>query len=147
MNITRKQHFLNAALFWTITGGVMGFFGFKWVWHGFAPQTAGLLVFICATVGLLKGHFVIGKSAKRSIERVRTLPERSPFYQVFSKGTWGLVLGMMSLGMIIRHLGFEKPYRGLVLSAIGMALLWASRLFWSAAIGHGGITAPFAKGE
>lgn len=132
MNVSRKQHFINAALFWTVVGAVMSFFGFQWVWFGFAPSTAGILVFVCGTVGLLKGHFVIGKSAARSIQRIQTMPEPSPFYQLFSKGTWGLVLGMMSLGMVIRLLHVEKAYRGLVLSAIGIALLWASRLFWNA---------------
>lgn len=133
MDVTRKQHFIDAALFWTITGVVMGIFGFKWVWLGFEPKTAVLLAFVAATVGLLKGHFVIAKSAKRSITRIENLPERSPFYQLFNKGTWILILAMMSLGMIIRSLGIEKSYRGLVLSAIGIALLWASRHFWNAA--------------
>lgn len=135
MDVTRKQHFLNAALFWTLTGALMGFFGFKWIWLGFGAQTAGLLAFLCAALGLLKGHFVIGKSALRSIVRIQNMPERSPFYQLFSKGTWILILGMMSLGMIIRFLHIEKAYRGLVLAAIGIALLWASRCFWKAAVG------------
>ena len=111
----------------------MGFFGFQWVWLGFEPKTAGLLAFVAAAVGFLKGHFVIGKSAQRSIARISNLPERSPFYQLFNKGTWILILVMMGLGMTIRFLGIEKSYRGLVLSAIGIALLWASRHFWTAA--------------
>lgn len=136
MDVTRKQHFINAGLFWTITGAVMGFFGFKWVWLGFESRTSLFLALVAATVGLLKGHFVIGKSARRSITRIETLPERSPFYQLFNKGTWILILAMMSLGMVIRFIGIEKSYRGLVLSAIGIALLWASRHFWNAACQH-----------
>lgn len=133
MKVTRKQHFLNAALFWTMTGAAMSFFGFKWIWLGFDPKWAYLWALSAAAVGLLKGHFAIGKSARRSIVRIENLPEPSPFYQVFSKGTWGLVLGMMSLGMIIRHLHVEKAYRGLVLAIVGIALLWASKYFWNRA--------------
>lgn len=136
MQVTRKQHFLHAALFWTITGGVMGFFGFQWVWFGFQPKLALIWILICALFGLVKGHFAIGKSAKRSIIRINNLPERSPLHHLFGKGTWILILVMMSLGMVIRHLGVEKSYRGIVLAMVGTALFWASRYFWKAACQH-----------
>lgn len=133
MNISHKQHYIYAALFWTLTGAILGFFGFKWIWLGFKPTTAGLWVFVCAAVGLLKGHFALARSARRSITRIQNLPERSPFYQVFSKGTWILILAMMGLGMLVRHLSIQKSYRGLVLATVGIALFWTSRHFWNAA--------------
>ena len=130
MNVTRKQHFWHAALFWSAVGMTLGFFGVKWVWLGFETKWALLWLAICAAVGLLKGEFAIGKSAKRSISRIQGLPERSPFYRVFPRGQWLLVFGMMFLGMLIRQLPVDKSYRGLVLAAVGVALVWASRFFW-----------------
>lgn len=132
MKITRKQHFLHAALFWTAIGLALGFFGVKWICLGFDPRWAALWLLICVAVGLLKGEFAIGKAAKKSVVRIQNLPETSPFYQVFTKGQWGIVLGMMFLGMVIRQLPIDKSYRGLVLAAVGVALLWASRYFWKA---------------
>jgi len=133
MRVSHKQHLIHAAIFWMGTGLALGFFGFKWVWLGFSSTWALVFLAICMAVGLVKGEFVIGKSGKRAISRIETLPEKSPFYQVFTMGQWLLVLGMMSLGMLIRFSGVDKSYRGLVLAAVGIALLWASRFFWKAA--------------
>lgn len=132
MNVTHKQHFLNAGFFWTVVGMVMAYFGTKWVWAGFPKKVALVWLVACVVVGLLKGEFVIGKAARRAIGRIDRLPERSPFFQVFTTGQWMLVFGMMMLGMVIRFSGVPKNYRGLVLSAIGFALLWASKYFWNA---------------
>lgn len=111
----------------------MAFFGTKWVWAGFSPKWAGIGLVICIAIGLLKGEFAIGKAGKKAIARIATLPQRSNIWQVFTPGQWGLVFGMMMLGMVIRFAGVEKNYRGLVLTVIGVALLWASRYFWNAA--------------
>lgn len=124
---------LHAAVFWTAVGMTMAYFGTKWVWAGFAPSSAAVWLAVCVAVGLLKGEFAIGKAGRRAIARIATLPERSPFWQVFTPGQWGLVFGMMALGMLIRFSGVPKNIRGLVLTVIGLALLWASRYFWNAA--------------
>lgn len=110
----------------------MSFFGAQWVFNGFASNQALWFLGICFVLGILKGEFMIGKAGKKAIARIVTLPERSPFWQVFTPGQWGLVFGMMSLGMIIRFSGVPKHIRGLVLTAIGVALIWASRHFWRA---------------
>ncbi|MBI4125811.1 MAG: hypothetical protein HY609_00535 [Deltaproteobacteria bacterium] len=133
MKVTRKQHFLHAALFWTAIGFALGFFGFKWVWLGFDLQWAVGWLSVCTLLGLVKGEFAIGKAARKSIARIQGLPETSPFYRVFTRGQWMVVFGMMFLGMVIRHLHIEKAYRGLVLATVGVALLWASRYFWKMA--------------
>lgn len=133
MNVSRRQHLLHAATFWTAVGMVMAYFGTKWVWAGFSPSTAGIWLLVCVALGLAKGEYAIGKAGRRAIERIATLPDRSPIWQVFTPGQWGLVLGMMGLGMLIRFSGVPKNIRGLVLTVIGLALLWASRHFWNAA--------------
>lgn len=130
MQVSHRQHFFHAALFWSLTGFLLGFFGVKWVWHGFAaPAAYGWLVF-CFFIGLLKGEVAIGKAGKKAVVRIKNLPEKSSFHQVFTKGQWMIVFGMMFLGMLIRFSGIDKSYRGLVLATIGVALLWASRFFW-----------------
>lgn len=130
MKVTRKQHFFHAALFWTAVGLTLGFFGVKWVWMGFDLKWAAFWLAVCTTVGLLKGEIAVAKAAKKSIARIQTLPEPSPFHRVFTKGQWMLILGMMFLGFLIRQLPVDKSYRGLVLAAVGIALVWASRYFW-----------------
>ncbi|OGQ42837.1 MAG: hypothetical protein A3I70_07040 [Deltaproteobacteria bacterium RIFCSPLOWO2_02_FULL_44_34] len=133
MHISRKQHFIDAALLWTITGSALGFFGMKWVVLGFPQKWALIWIGVCIAVGFLKGHFAIARSADRAIQRIQNFPERTPFFKVFGKGQWILVTAMMGLGMILRVLHVDKSYRGIVLSIVGVALLWASREFWKAA--------------
>lgn len=129
--MTKKQHLINAAIFWTLVGGVMSSVGLRWVYGGFGNPTVWLLLAI--GLGLLKGEFALGKAAKKTIARVEALPERSAFYQVFSKGQWILVGSMMFLGMAIRHSGLDKQWRGLVLGVVGIALLWGSKNIWKQA--------------
>lgn len=133
MNITRRQHFIDAALLWTLVGSILGFFGAKWILAGFSNPWAFVFLTVCLVIGCVKGEVAIGKSAKRAIRRIEQFPEKTPFFRVFSRGQWLLVAAMMGLGMLLRMLHVDKSYRGLVLAAVGMALLWASRYFWKAA--------------
>lgn len=133
MKVTHKQHFVHAALFWTVIGSMMGFFGMRWVLFGFSPKWAGVILLLCVGGGVLKGEYAIGRAARKAIDRIDTLPRRSLFHEVFAKNQWLLIFGMMMLGMLIRFSGLHKSYRGVVLVIIGVALLWASRYFWNAA--------------
>lgn len=110
----------------------MGFFGIQWVWNGFHLPLVYLWLALCLIIGIFKGEVAIGKAAKKTVLRINTLPDQTPFYQVFTKGQWAIVFGMMALGMLIRFSGIDKSYRGLVLATVGVALLWASRFFWKA---------------
>ena len=130
MFVTRKQHCVDAASFWSLTGAVMIFFGTQWVWIGFGAKMGTLFSLGCILLGVAKGEFAIGKAAKKAVLRIQALPEKSQFWQVFGWKQWLIVLLMMSLGMMVRVFGAPKPYRGLVLTVVGTALLWASRYFW-----------------
>lgn len=134
MQVSHKQHFLNAACFWTLTGAILGFVGFKWLWSGFAQNSwVWLLVALAVLLGWAKGEFMIGKAGKKAIERIHHLPECSSFHRVFTPGQWVFVFSMMGIGMLIRFSGLDKSYRGIILAVVGVGLLWASRYFWEAA--------------
>lgn len=133
MRVSRRRHVLHAALFWGVTGTVLGFFGFKWVLAGFNPPAVYFLLAAAFLLGGFKGEVAIGRAGKKAIARIQTLPDLSPFYLVFTGGQWALVFGMMLLGMAIRFSGIDKSWRGLVLLTVGTALLWGSRHFWKSA--------------
>ena len=110
----------------------MAFFGMQWVYHGFGVPDAFWGLGICILLGGVKGEFAIGKAARRAIDRIGTLPEKSRFYALFAPKAWALIFGMMGLGMLIRFSGLDKSSRGLILTTIGVALIWGSRYFWRA---------------
>ena len=130
--VTRQRHFLHAGFFWFSVGSVMAFFGMQWVYHGFGVPDAFWGLGICILLGFVKGEFAIGKAARRAIDRIGTLPEKSRFYALFAPKAWALIFGMMGLGMLIRFSGLDKSSRGLILTTIGVALIWGSRYFWRA---------------
>lgn len=110
----------------------MAFFGARWVWDGFGFPAVFWGLGICFFLGLLKGEFAIGKAARRAIVRITALPDNTPFYTLFAPKAWGLIFAMMGLGMALRFSGLDKSIRGLVLTVVGVGLLWASRYFWRA---------------
>ncbi|MFQ5580414.1 MAG: hypothetical protein ACE5FZ_07365 [Nitrospiria bacterium] len=88
-------------------------------------QWAGLALALC--IGFIKGRFVFRKVARRYKKRIQELPEKSPMYMTFSLKSWGLILFMMALGMILRVLGTPHFIRGVIDIAVGLALVLGSK--------------------
>lgn len=88
-------------------------------------QWTGLAIALC--IGFIKGRFVFKKVARRYIKRIQELPEKSPVYMTFSLKSWGLILCMMALGMILRALGTPHLVRGVIDIAVGLALVLGSK--------------------
>ena len=86
------------------------------------------------TIGLLKGKFVLDKTANRVIENTVTLQEPNPFksiYQMFGGKTIALIAAMMGIGVVLRAAGVSFEIRGLIYLAVGTALLWSCRQYWT----------------
>jgi hypothetical protein len=86
------------------------------------------------TVGLLKGKFVLDKTASRVIGNTVNLREPNPFksiFQMFGGKTIALIASMMGIGVILRAAGVSFEIRGLVYLAVGTGLLWSCRQYWT----------------
>jgi hypothetical protein len=84
-------------------------------------------------VGFFKGLFVLSKSARKNRSRIQSLESPVKIYQLFSKPFYGLIAGMMLLGILVRsfneYLGGYIVVAG-IYCAIGVALMVGSRAYW-----------------
>lgn len=124
--VPRQTHLLLAALLWTVVGFVLMVRGSIWLIAG----KATLFFFPAILFGTLKSLFILDKSAKKSIDRIRRLADGSCLGAVYSIKTWLLVLAMMSFGYILRHSGVSPVILGTLYITIGWALLFSSRTAW-----------------
>lgn len=132
--MTQIDHLRNAALFWTIGGIVLIARGIGFVFETYSSHAVAVLL-VAALVGVAKGLFVLGRASRKSIKRIRQLPEKSPAWQVFPGSTYALIGWMMGLGATLRWAGRHWNLLGIVgiiYVTIGIALIGGSTFFWRA---------------
>mgnify|MGYP004005813061 FL=1 len=89
--------------------------------------TAGL-------IGLIKGKFVLSKTARKNKNRIHQLEDPVSIHQLFAKPFYILIPMMMGLGVLLRS--YNEYLGGYVVVAaiycgIGMALIVSSRTYWA----------------
>lgn len=136
--LTQQQHLWIAAGLWTLVGAgllTMGsVFWFHFPYLGDLDPTHLTGGLIALSIGLLKGKFVLDKTASRVIDRTADLKEPNPFksiVQMFGLKTILLIAAMMGIGVILRAAGVSFEIRGLIYLAVGSALLWSCRQYWT----------------
>ncbi len=100
---------------------------------GTSQQAASFLIAVGLLVGFLKGRFVLGKTVRRVVARIHSLPLPIRFKQAYSPSYWILIGAMMALGMSFRFLPIPIDARGVVDVAIGSALINGALLYFRAA--------------
>jgi hypothetical protein len=128
-----------------IAGGLWGLIGVFLITRGiFMYQLAvdeqnstqmGILfsVTLGILVGFFKGLFVLSKSARKNRSRIQDLESPVKIHHIFSKPFYGLIAGMMLLGILLRN--FNEYLGGYIVVAgvycgIGVALMVGSRAYW-----------------
>ena len=90
---------------------------------------------VAVLIGLIKGRFVLSKTANRNKTRIYNLNDPVGLKDLFSKPFYFLIPMMMGLGIILRT--FNEYLGGYIVVAaiycgIGMALIVSSRVYWLA---------------
>ncbi len=97
---------------------------------GDGQSVALLLVFIALFIGYFKGRYVLGKSAHKGVERIRSFPDPAPLSRIYSPKYYILLGLMMALGMSIKYFGVSNDVRGLVDTVIGAALINGAMIYF-----------------
>ena len=124
--VSIRTHLLLGALIWTVVGFFLLTNGFILVssdghlWYGLI----GLLL------GTAKTFFVLDRMALKNIKRIKEFEDKACFGSVYSLKTWLMVVGMIFLGRFLRTTVLPGEIIGLVYTAVGWALMLASRLAW-----------------
>ncbi len=124
-----RARLLLAALIWTFVGGALFVLGVRWTlaeggWLGW------VVLAIAGLVGWVKSRYVLTQRAAVNARRIVEAGEGRCLGGVFAWTTWGLVAGMVLFGSLLRHSGLPPVWLGLIYSAVGIALLAASRISW-----------------
>ena len=98
-----------------------------------SKETLIISIILGVVIGILKGKFVLSKTALRNRNRINQLVPPLSIHHVFSGSFYGLIAGMMILGFLLRE--FNAYLGGYVVVAsiycgIGMALIAASSVYW-----------------
>ncbi|MBT3920998.1 MAG: hypothetical protein HOF21_00320 [Nitrospina sp.] len=89
---------------------------------------------IAALIGLVKGKFVLSKTARKNKTRIHELEDPVHIHQIFAKPFYILIPMMMGVGVLLRS--YNEYLGGYVVVAaiycgIGMALIISSRAYWA----------------
>ena len=134
-----KQRLLQVAgLIWIIVGLFLIYRGSGLYNLAVVEQNTGkgaliISVILGVVIGIIKGKFVLSKTALRNRNRINQLVPPLSIHQIFSGAFYGLIAGMMVLGFLLRE--FNAYLGGYVVVAsiycgIGMALIAASSVYW-----------------
>ncbi|HEV8052584.1 MAG TPA: hypothetical protein VGP47_08815 [Parachlamydiaceae bacterium] len=88
------------------------------------------LVVFALFIGYFKGRFVLGKSAQRGVDRIRSFSNPAPLHHIYSGKYYILLVGMVALGMSIKFMGLSNDIRGLVDTIIGSALINGAMIYF-----------------
>ena len=127
---SRTQLWLAAAM-WSCVGAGLFSVGIWWLFKNGEAKGVILLLF-AALLGLGKALLALDRTTISIISRIKSRGEDKCFGGFLSTRVWILVIGMMLLGRILRTVGLSKPILGLIYTAVGIGLLFSSRLFWRA---------------
>jgi uncharacterized membrane protein len=129
----------------SIAGGLWGIIGIFLIYRGIgmyqiavdeqnSTQMAVLYsVSIGIVVGFFKGLFVLSKSARKNKSRIQNLEAPLKIHHIFAKPFYGLIAGMMLLGVLLRNMnGYLGGYIVVagIYCGVGIALIVGSRVYW-----------------
>ncbi len=92
------------------------------IFGGIEEATVALLA-LALFVGFMKGKYVLGKSSRRIVDRIRTFPDPTHLTNIFSPAYLLLMGSMILLGMSIKFFGVPNDVRGVLDVAVGAALI------------------------
>lgn len=125
----RTQVFL-AALLWTGVGLGLTASGVRWSLLAPALWPAFILA-VALPLGLLKGRFALEAAAARIAGRISRRGDGTCLGGFLSWKSWLFVLAMIGLGAVLRRSDLPRVALGLLYTAVGVSLLWGSRVFWT----------------
>jgi hypothetical protein len=114
---------------WSSVGVGLMTAGSRWLW--LATGEKGIVLLLgAACLGVLKARVALDKTAKRIAERIERRGDGQCLGGFLSPVDWGIVVGMILLGRLLRTLTLPLLLLGLIYAAVGIGLLFSSRFIW-----------------
>jgi len=135
--VSRRTLILSAAITWGLVGAFLSLRGIFW-FKTPSPAVLGLAL-LGLGIGFIKGRFIFSGLARRNIRRIRDLSphkEKICLFAFQAIQSYVIIIGMMALGMILRHSSLSRADLAVIYLAIGSALIYASFQYWRAVLSH-----------
>ncbi len=97
---------------------------------GGVEEAALVLIALSLFIGHMKGRHVLGKSANRGIQRIRSFENPTSLTNIYSMQYYILIAVMIGLGMSMKFLGLSPDVRGAVDVAVGAALISGAMIYF-----------------
>ena len=133
---TKKTSLIIVGIIWFLVGAGLSIAGVNWMLQlGIGPK---LIMFLTPAVliGVLKGKFVLQKVALKYYKRSDVIQFSDNdiligWIKILGVKGFVLIGLMMALGGILRRSPIDRPILGIVYLAVGIALLYASKIFFN----------------
>lgn len=123
--VNRRWLFLAAGLLWSIAGIILWRRAIEWL-RTEEPGTELLVLAAGLLGGVLIARFKFRRLVFKNIARLHALRERENLFAFQSVRSYVLIIGMMGLGIALRHSALPRPYLAILYTGIGTGLLLAS---------------------
>jgi hypothetical protein len=137
----RRPYLWLAGITWLLVGSGLltmgGIFWFHFPATIFLDKQHILFGTLAVSVGILKGQYILDRSARKTIERLDASAATNPLSRLSDMFGWRQVLliaAMIGLGVILRVCGVNAELRGLLYLAVGVGLLWGCRRYIATAL-------------
>ena len=132
----KKISLIVVGMIWLLVGIGLSLAGTNWITKlGFGP-TMFIFLTSAVTVGFLKGKFILGKVALKYYKRSEVIEFNkhdifTGWAKIFGVKGFILISLMMIMGSILRRSPIDRPILGIIYLAVGIALLYASKIFFN----------------
>lgn len=122
------------GIMWLCVGIGLSICGINWILKiGLTLKFFSFLL-LATVIGILKGIFVLQKAAYRYYKSSESISfNKNDIFTGWAKilGIKGAILiGLMiAMGVTLRHSNIDRPILGLIYLAVGIALVYASKIF------------------
>ena len=131
----KKTSLVLVGVIWSLVGIGLSIAGINWLLSMSFSQK--MIIFLSAGViiGILKGKFILKKVALKYYKRSEVIQfNKSDMFFGWAKmlGIRGFILIglMMAMGSYLRHSNIDRPILGIIYLAVGIALVYASKIFY-----------------
>ena len=132
--VRRRTLILSAAAAWVLAGAFLSVRAI--LWFRSSNRSVLWMIGLALTIGFLKGRFLLSRMARRNIRRILALSphkEKICLFAFQAIQAYLVILGMMAIGILLRHSSVALEVLAVVYLAIGSGLMYASLPCWMAA--------------
>ncbi len=129
--VSRKTLMYSAAVVWGAVGLFLALRAF--IWFAASETTIWWMVVVALVIGMLKGRYIFSRLAKNNVARIKQLSPQKEKICIFAfqaMKSYPIILGMITLGILLRLSPLPRELLGVIYLAIGSRLTYASTEYW-----------------